>query len=54
MAEFNIREIKFPNIPDDTTDEIKQYLIELERTLRESLKGSIYIERLFEDGIIGN
>ncbi len=54
MAEFTIREITFPKIPDDISDSLKEYLMQLERTLRESLRGSIYIEKVLEDGIFGN
>ena len=54
MVEFNIRQINFPTIPNEVTPEMKQYLIELERVLQESLKGSIYIEKMLEDGILGN
>jgi len=52
--EFNIREINFPIIPDGESEELKDYLRKLERVLQESLKGSIYIEKVLEDGIIGN
>ncbi len=52
--EFNIREINFPIIPDSASDEMKEYLTELQDVLRESLKGSLYIEQTLEDGIFGN
>ena len=54
MAEFNIREINFPKIPDDIPESLKEYLSDMEITLRDSLKGSIYIEKVLEDGVIGN
>ena len=54
MVEFNIREIQFPTMPNDVSDEMRDYLVELERVLKDSLKGSIYIEKIFEDGIFGN
>ncbi len=54
MAEFNNREIQFPTIPDDASEEMKEYLRELERVLKESLVGSIYIEKVLADGILGN
>ena len=55
MTEFTIREINFPKIPSAyISPELKAYLIELEHVIRDSLKGSIYIEKVLEDGIIGN
>ena len=54
MAEENIRPVTFPVIPTTLDDDMRNYLIELERTLQESLKGSIYIETVLQTGIIGN
>ena len=54
MAEFIIRDITFPPIPDGESEELKEYLRNFERLVRDSLKGSLYIEKVLEDGIIGN
>ena len=39
MADELIREISFPKIPDNITDELKEYIRYLEITIRESIKG---------------
>ena len=57
MAENTIREIQFPKIPlasDKIPKELVDYLQQLENVLRTSLKGSMYIERMLEDGMLGN
>lgn len=49
-----IPEINFPVIPTNIDSELAEYLVELELVLRDSLRGSSYLSRMFEDGIIGN
>ena len=53
-AEFMIRDINFPEIPDSLDDELKEYLRNLTLVLRDSLKGSMYIEKTLESGYIGD
>ncbi len=54
MVETNIRIINFPTLPSDQSEEMKDYISELEHILQDALKGSIYINTVLEDGIIGN
>lgn len=49
-----VPEIQFPNIPESADEDMKKYLIEFETVIRGALKGSLWLERLFEDGILGN
>ena len=49
-----VPEINFPKIPDSVDDEMRDYLVELENVLRGALKGSLWLERTFQDGILGN
>ena len=49
-----VPEVQFPVMPDSLDEETKKYLTELEIVLRESLKGSLWLNRVFEDGKIGN
>ncbi len=52
--EFTIRELNLPVIPEDIPESLKDYLRELELVLRQSMKGTLYWEKVFEDGIMGN
>lgn len=54
MSEDTIRVINFPKLPEDIPDDLREYLIELERVLQSSLKGSMYMDKVLEDGILGN
>lgn len=49
-----IPEINFPILPKNIDDEMREYLTELERVLRDALKGSLLLERTLQDGIFGN
>ena len=49
-----IRRILFPAMPSDIPESLQTYLRELERTLEDSLKGSMLLESTIEDGILGN
>jgi hypothetical protein len=49
-----VPEINFPKIPDSIEGELRDYLLERDRVLRDALKGSLYLLRMFEDGIFGN
>lgn len=49
-----VPEISFPIIPDNVDEKMRDYLTELERVLREALKGSLYLQRMFQDGHFGN
>lgn len=53
MAEDTIKQVLFPVQPLDISEEMKQYLIELERVLQEALIGSMYMNKVIQDGIIG-
>jgi hypothetical protein len=54
MTEENIPPIIFPAIPISADEEMTNYLIELERTLQDALKGSIYMNTVLRDGFLGN
>ena len=55
MSESNhIDLINFPKRPENLDIEMLEYLRELERVLQEALVGSMYMNRVIEDGIIGN
>jgi len=49
-----VPEMHFPRIPYNIDNEMREYLSELERVLLESLKGSLWLSRTFEDGLLGN
>ncbi len=51
---LHISELQFPKIPENANQEMRDYLLELERMLREALKGSLYVNQTFENGIFGN
>ena len=53
-SEFIIRDVNFPQIPENIDEELKEYLINLESVLRDSLKGSMFIEQTLESGFIGD
>lgn len=54
MAEDTITIINFPKPPEGESEEMKSYLRELERTLQKALAGSMYMNKVILDGIIGN
>lgn len=49
-----IKAITFPIIPDDVSDEMRDYLMQLERVIESSLIGSLYLEGVLRGGILGN
>ena len=51
-----IPEITFPPIPsvDNIDPELRTYLSELENMLRRALRGSLFMEKTLQDGILGN
>jgi len=49
-----VPEISFPKKPDNIDEEMRMYLNELERVLREALRGTLLLERTFQDGLFGN
>lgn len=51
---FIIRDVVLPLIPEDIPESLKEYLIELEAVLTKDLRGSMYINKVLEDGYIGN
>ncbi len=51
---LHVLELQFPKIPESAEEDMREYLLELERMLREALKGSLYINQTFENGIFGN
>ena len=51
---LHVPELQFPKIPESAEEDMREYLLELERMLREALKGSLYINQTFENGIFGN
>ena len=54
MPEFTVHDYVLPVIPEDIPEDLKEYLRELELVVRSALKGSSYINKVFEDGIFGN
>ena len=54
------RIVSFPTVPtmDDEGKELPQslvkYMTDLQVVLQDALKGSMYLEQTFENGIIGN
>ncbi len=51
---LHVPELQFPEIPESANQEMRDYFLELERMLREALKGSLYINQTFENGVFGN
>ena len=51
---LHIPELQFPKIPESADEDMRNYLLELERMLGEALKGSLYINQTFENGVFGN
>lgn len=49
-----IRKISFPPIPSDISDEMREYLLELQVVVEEALKGSLFLDPTFETGMLGN
>ncbi len=49
-----IPEVIFPPIPEDIDSELRVYLMELEKVLRRSLRGSMFLEDTLQTGILGN
>jgi len=49
-----VPEVTFPVIPDSVDDELRDYLIERDKVLIKALQGSLFLERMFADGIFGN
>ena len=56
MAEpdVSLPSVNFPPPPEEASQEMKDYLLELERVLGDALRGSIFINKTLEDGILGN
>jgi len=52
--DITIRHISFPVIPDSVSDDLKEYLQELQVVLEDALKGSSLLENTFENGKLGN
>ncbi len=51
---LHIPEIQFPEIPESADEDMRAYLLEMESLLRESLKGSLYVNQTLENGVFGN
>ena len=51
---LHIPELQFPKIPESADEEMRSFLLEYERMLRDALKGSLYVNQTLENGIFGN
>ena len=49
-----ILDINLPAVPNDIDESLRNYLIELNNVLEESLRGSMLLRKTLEDGIFGN